>query len=94
MIGNVEDENSERDAKAWNAREKFWQSSLASSFIYPNDPPRALLYGENDGYLVVRRDTRGKMVVQPNIAHKLHLKVICFYFLQLFRVYAGCQVCN
>jgi hypothetical protein len=46
MIGNVEDENSEHDAKAWNEREKFWQSSLASSFISSNDPPRALLYGE------------------------------------------------
>jgi hypothetical protein len=33
MIGNVEDENSEHDAKAWNEREKLWQSSLASSFI-------------------------------------------------------------
>jgi hypothetical protein len=28
--------------KAWNTREKIWQSSLASSLIYPNDPPRAL----------------------------------------------------
>ena len=33
--------------KTWNVREKFWQSSLVSSFIYQNDPPRALLYGEN-----------------------------------------------
>jgi hypothetical protein len=33
MIGNVEDENSKHDAKAWNEREKFWQSSLASYFI-------------------------------------------------------------
>jgi hypothetical protein len=44
---------------------KFWQSSLASSFIYSNDPPRALFIWRNDGYLVFRRDTGGKMVVQP-----------------------------
>jgi hypothetical protein len=46
MMGNIEDENLEWGAKAWNERDKFWHSSLASSFIYPNDPPRALLYGE------------------------------------------------
>jgi hypothetical protein len=44
---NVEDESQSRMQKAWNTREKIWQSSLPSSLKYPNEPPRALLYGEN-----------------------------------------------
>jgi hypothetical protein len=59
---------------------KFWQSSLASSFIYPNDPPRALFIWRNDGYLVFRRDTGGKMVVQPKISRKLQRKKIVYIF--------------
>jgi hypothetical protein len=42
MEGNVEDETQRKMQKAWETREKIWQSSLASSLISPNDPPRAL----------------------------------------------------
>jgi hypothetical protein len=49
MEGNVEDETQRRMQKAWNTREKIWQSSLASSLIYPNDPPRAPFIWRKDG---------------------------------------------
>ena len=49
MEGNVEDETQSMMQKGLDTREKFWQSSLTSSFIYPNDPPRALLIWRNDG---------------------------------------------
>ena len=65
MIENVDDENSKQDAKAWNEREESWQSSLSSSFISSNDPPRPLFIWINDVYSIFKRATGGKMVVQP-----------------------------
>jgi hypothetical protein len=43
MEGNPKDKNQRKMQKAWGIREKIWQSSLASSLIYLNNPPRALL---------------------------------------------------
>jgi hypothetical protein len=42
MEGNAEDKTQSKMQKAWETREKIWQSYLAYSLIYPNYPPRAL----------------------------------------------------
>jgi len=47
LEGNIEDETQSGMQKDWNVKEKIWQTSLASSFIYPNDPLEFLLYGKN-----------------------------------------------
>jgi hypothetical protein len=44
MEGNVEDDTQSKMQKAWNGREKIWQSYLASCLIYPNDPLGPFLY--------------------------------------------------
>jgi hypothetical protein len=79
MIGNVEDENSEHDAKAWNEKGRNFGRVHLPLLSYSNDPPRALFIWRNDGYSVVRRDTGGKMVVQPKIARKLRRKAWIFF---------------
>jgi hypothetical protein len=71
--------------KTWAKKEKvFWQRFPILLLFVLNETPWPLFIWEKDGYSVWGWATKGKMVMKPSIANKLHRIPCNFIFFATF----------